>query len=348
MKTTFVSSQAVANATRLSTMKMQADVAKHSQELSSGRWADVGLKLGHRTGHSLEMRQEIGRIETILDTNGMVASRLHTTQAALDGVRQTAERTVATLVTLRNNPGAAGVAGPQAALDLKALAGALNANFNGQHIFAGINTDVKPFADYEATPSPAKAAVDLAFSNYFGMSQTDPAVAGISEADMALFLENEFADLFEDPAWSAWSQASGTRNLQSRISMSELVETSVNTNEPAFRKLAMAYTMLSDLGGANLPSGAYQAIVRKATEVMGAAVPEIAGLQGRLGVAQNRVKDADQRLTIQRDILTRQVSGLEAVDPYDTAARLNELMSQVEMSYSITARVRQLSLLNFI
>ncbi|KAA2234711.1 flagellar hook-associated family protein [Salinarimonas soli] len=348
MKTTFVSSQAVAKATRLSVMKMQGDVAKHSQELSSGRWADVGLQLGHRTGHAVELRQEMGRIDAILDTNGMVASRLDTSQAALKGVRETAEQTVATLVTLRNNPAAAGIAGPQAALDLKSMTATLNTNFNGQHIFAGINTDVKPIADYATTPpSPAKAAVDAAFLARFGMAQTDPAVSSIPAADMADFLDNQFTALFDDPAWSAWSSASDT-NVKSRISTSELVDTSVNTNERSIRKLAMTYTMLSDLGGERLAPETYQAVVRKATEVAGGAVSDLANLQGRLGVAENRVKTANEKLTIQRDILNKEVLGLEGVDKYDTAARLNELMTQVEMSYSVTARIRQLSLLKYI
>ncbi len=350
MKTTFVSSQAIAHATRLSLMKMQTEIAKNTTELSSGRWADMGLELGHRTGHSVTMRQEITRIETILDTNGMVASRLDTSQAALTGVRGLAEKMVATLVTLRNNPAAAEVAAPLAALDLKSMAGALNANFNGQHLFAGTNTDVKPFADYETSPPSApKLVVDAAFLAHFGFSQTDPDVAFITEAQMTAFLESPtaFPAVFQDPAWSAWSSASN-QNVRSRIATNELVETSANANEPAFRNLAMAFTMLADLGGKNLPPEAYQAIVRKATTVAGGAVREVANVQARLGIAQNRVRVADEKLVIQRDILHKQVAGLEGADPFKTQARLNELMTQVEMSYSITARIQQLSLLRYV
>lgn len=348
MKTTFVSSQAVANATRLSMLKMQSDIAKHSQELASGRHADVGLELGYRTGHTVEVRAEKARIETILDTNGLVKSRLDTSQAALTSIRGQAEKMVANLVTLRNNPDAARLAGSEARLNLKSLSGALNTNFNGQYVFAGINTDVKPFVDYEATPpSPAKVAVDAAFLARFGIAQSDPAAANITAADMTDFLNNQFAALFQDPAYASWSSASNT-NVKSRISTTELVDTSVNANETGFRKLAMAYTMLSDLGGTGLSTETYQAIVRKATEVVGSAVPDVTQVQGRLGVAQNRVKMADDRLEIQRDILTKEVLAFENVDKFDTAARLNELMTQVEMSYSVTARIRQMSLLKFI
>ncbi len=74
----------------------------------------------------------------------------------------------------------------------------------------------------------------------------------------------------------------------------------------------------------------------------------VTNVQARLGVAQNRVSDASERMSIQRDILTRQVTGLENVDPYEAATRVNALMSQVEVSYSLTARIRQMSLLRYL
>ncbi len=349
MKTTFVSSQAVANATRLSMMKMQTEIARQTQQLASGRWADVGLTLGYRTGHTVEMRQEITRVETILDTNGLVSARLNSSQAAVDGLRETASEMAANLIALRGNAQAAKVAGPQAALNLKALAGALNADLNGQFLFAGINTDAKPFVDYDATPvSPAKAAIDAAFTGYFGFPQTSPAVATITPAAMTTFVRTVLPGQFADPAWgNNWSTASDT-SIKSRISTNDLIDTSVTANERGFRKLAMAYTMLSDLGGPGLSAETFQAIVNEAQAVTGAAVVDLADAQARLGVAQNRVKESNERLEIQRDILNRQVLDLEAADPFETSARLNELMSQVEMSYSVTARIRQLSLLKFI
>ncbi|MGY6568320.1 MAG: flagellin, partial [Salinarimonas sp.] len=70
-------------------------------------------------------------------------------------------------------------------------------------------------------------------------------------------------------------------------------------------------------------------------------------VKARLGVSQNRVAAADERLSIQRDIINRQIVDLENVDPFETATRVNSLMTQVEMSYSLTARIRQLSLLKY-
>src|SRR6056297_1235811 len=98
MKTTPISTQGIANSTRLSMIKTQNDLAKASNELSSGRWADVGLALGARTGQAVALRQELARIETIIDTNGLVAARLDTTQAGLANVQSTAEDFLGVLI----------------------------------------------------------------------------------------------------------------------------------------------------------------------------------------------------------------------------------------------------------
>ena len=47
-------------------------------------YADVGLTLGSRTGQTVSLRQEQTRLQAIIDTNGLVATRLDATQAALN------------------------------------------------------------------------------------------------------------------------------------------------------------------------------------------------------------------------------------------------------------------------
>jgi len=349
MKTTPISTQGIANSTRLSMIKTQNELATASKELSSGRWADVGLALGARTGQTVALRQELARISTIIDTNGLVAARLDTTQAALANVQGTAEDFLGVLIAMRENPEAAEVIAPQAELNLKTLVGTLNANLNGQYLFAGIDTDVAPMADYLGPPaSPAKTALDAAFLGFFGFGQADPAVAAITPAQMQTFVDTQLAPLFADPQWGAtWSSASN-ENLSSRVSTNEVIATSANANEQPFRDLAMAYVLLTDLGVGGLQGNAYKTLIERATGLVGGAMQDLTTIQARLGVAQNRVSDASDRMAVQRDILTRQVTDLENVDPFEAATRVNALMSQVEVSYNLTARIREMSLLRYL
>lgn len=349
MKTTPISTQGIANSTRLSMIRSQNELATASKELSSGRFADVGLALGARTGQTVALRQELARISTIIDTNGLVAARLDTSQAALANVQSTAEDFLGVLIAMRENPQAAEVIAPQAELNLKTLVGTLNANLNGQYLFAGIDTEVAPMADYLGPPpSAGKTAVDAAFLGYFGFGQGDPGVATITPAQMQVFVDNHLAPLFADPQWGAtWSSASD-ENLSSRVSTNEVIATSANANEQPFRDLAMAYVMLSDLGPGTLEPNAYRTLLERATGLVGGAMQDLTTVQARLGVAQSRVSDASDRMAVQRDILTRQITDLENVDPFEAATRVNALMSQVEVSYNLTARIREMSLLRYL
>ncbi len=212
-----------------------------------------------------------------------------------------------------------------------------------------MNSDVKPVTDYFDTPTPAnRQAVADAFFTQFGITQSDPAAANISASDMQAFLDGPFAALFDDPAWGDdWSSASN-QNVRSRISTSETIDSSTNANETAFRKLAQAYTMVADLGIQNLSQPAFETVINQATKIVNEAVQDLGDLQSQLGVAEQRVKDASDRMSLQLDIMTTQVKTLEGVDPNEAATRVSQLLTQIETSYALTAHIMGLSILDYL
>ena len=150
------------------------------------------------------------------------------------------------------------------------------------------------------------------------------------------------------PAWTSnWSSASD-QNVRSRISTSELIDTSTNANMHAIRKLASAYTMVADLGTANLNQDAFQKVVDQATQLTTEAIQGLTTAQANLGDAQQRVTGANDRMAIQQDIMTTHIGALENVDPYEASSRLSALMTQVETAYAMTARIQKLTLLNYL
>jgi flagellar hook-associated protein 3 FlgL len=349
MTSTFLASSAVSGPVRSSLMKLQTKLAQAQKEVTTGRLADVGLSLGFKTGQAVSLRQEHARLTSITDTNGLVASRLDASQAALEALAEGGQSFLGQLVAARDGGSSAQIVAGQARAALAAFADLANTTFDGVALFAGVNTDVKPIAGYTSSPPSASAqAVATAFSAAFGISQSDPAVASISPAAMQTFLDGSFAGLFEPAAWAGtWSTASD-QNMKSRISTSELVETSVNANDQAFRKLASAYTMLADLGTADLDLETYRTVVDTATRVVGEALQGIAALQAKLGTSQARIDSANERMSIEIDIMANHIGALEGVDPYEASSRLSTLLSQIEAAYATTARIQQLTLLDYL
>jgi flagellar hook-associated protein 3 FlgL len=317
--------------------------------MTTSRLADVGKTLGYRTGDTISLRQEHSRLTTIIETNSTVSSRLKASQTTLQNLVNNAQDFAKQLLGSRvGGSNALGVA-TEAQSRLDGFLDLMNMSFGSGYLFAGVNSDVKPIAEYFDTPTPAsRQGVADAFFTEFGMTQSDPAVSTISATDMQTFLDTTFSALFDDPSWSTdWSSAS-TQNMRSRISTTELVETSTNANESAFRKLAMAYTMVSDLGTANLGQPAFEVLIDKATQVVNEAVLQLGDLQSRLGISEQRVKDASERMSLQIDIITNNVTSLEGVDPNEAATRVSSLLTQIETSYALTARIMGLSILNYL
>jgi flagellar hook-associated protein 3 FlgL len=128
---------------------------------------------------------------------------------------------------------------------------------------------------------------------------------------MQTFLDTSFKTEFYPTAWKKnWSRASDTV-MRSRISTTETINTSVSANEPAFRKLAMAYTMLSDLGTQNLNQATLQTVIDTATGIIGDAINDLAGVGAAIGTAQEQTTNASSRLKVQADIITQQVTAME-------------------------------------
>ncbi|HEV7257056.1 MAG TPA: flagellar hook-associated family protein [Bosea sp. (in: a-proteobacteria)] len=347
MKTSFISNYSLSGTLRNAVAKARDSLADATKESATLRHADVGLTLGGSTGKTVGLRDQYNRLNGIVDTNGLVSSRLEVTQKALDGMRETAEKFLATLISIRDGDKGADVLKSEAKNNLQAMTASLNASASGQFIFAGINTQDRPVTDYFSTPAATnKAAIDAAFLGHFGFAQNAPAAASITQADMTTFLQTVLPAEFADPAWGTnWSSAQN-QNMTSRISLSEVVEVSTNANTQAMRDLAQAYTMAFELGD-NLNSNAFRAVVDASIDSINKAILGITATQAQLGSTEERVKVSSERLTIQRDITAKQIKAFEDVDPYEANVRVTDLTTQLDTAYALTVRIQQLNILQY-
>lgn len=348
MKASFVSSYAISNAMRYQIMRMQTDLVKGQKELSTGAVADPGLALGARTGQLVSLNRDLERLNGIIDSNALVKSRLTATQDALSQITTAAQTLLGTLTASSSGDSSTTVTLTDAQSTLNALTSILNTSLNGEHLFAGINTDVKPLNDFNAAGSPNRAAFDAAFQTHFGFAQSDPAAAGITKAQMDTFLTAVVEPQFMGAGWQAsWSSATDQK-IVSRIALNETAETSVSANNDGVRKLAMAAATIAALLTSEMSDEAKKAIVDRTLGQVGEAIAIIGTEQSKAGIAENRVKNASDRIAMQIDLFERNVLDMEGVDPYEVSNRVTALLAQIEKSYALTARIQQLSLLKFI
>lgn len=345
MKLSYVSSQSISKALRYSLQRMQTELVAGQKEVQTGKVADAGLALGIRSGQVVSLARDVERLGTIVDSNTLASSRMSAAQNALGQIGEAANTFLSALTAAVSGDADQGTTRQAASVMLASLTGIVNSAFNGEHVFAGVNTDVQPLADYSgASGSAAKAAFDAAFFAEFGMTQTDPGVVDIAGSDLKAFFDGAVSDQFLGDGWKEnWSSATD-QGILTRIALNETAETSVSANTSGVRKLAMAATIVADLYNGPLNETARIAVAETATRLVGEAMGDISQEQARLGFTEQRVTRASERLKTQISVFDSFRSDLEGVDPYEASTRVNALITQIETSYALTARIQQLSL----
>ena len=343
----YISTQSISASLRRSVLKAQTELASAQTELS-GKHADMGLALAERTGRSLSLQSERQLLDSISDANTATLNRLDSTQNQLSDVDASAQSMLNALLSSNGSTTNAATIRDQAVEALKRLIANLDTRSAGDALFAGIDTANAPVADYFASNSSNKSAVDASFLSAFGFSQTSASVSTIDASALDSYLDTQFSDLFQESAWtSSWSSASNEA-IVSKISSNQDIATSVSANEDAFRKLAQAYTMLADLGIESMNQQSYEALTAKARDLISGGMTKLSDLRAGLGVAQASISSANTQTSLQSNILATQIVNLESVDPYAAQARVSELQTQIETSYALTAQLQSLNLVKYL
>lgn len=331
---------------RSSVTSTQRKIAAGQIEMSTGRHHDMGLALGSRVSGDIQYRFQLDQIEKLMTGGKMAANRAELTQSTLESITSLSSSFMQVLTGARNSDGGQALARDTAMSSLAALTDLVNVTYDGQFLFGGANTQETPLISYRG--STAETAVNGAFLAEFGFAQSDAGVSGIDGSAMKTFLDGAFHSLFEPPAWQAnWSSATD-KGVKTRIGHSLMVDASSTASSAGIRQIAEVFTMMMALGEGNLSQSAFERVVDTALSHLGEAQLRIGEEQSRIGVAQSQIAASIDQMSLGAFTLTKNIQLLEAVDPYVTVTTVNELMRQLELSYTITGRLSGLSLTKFI
>jgi len=352
MKTSFVSNMSLQNAMRLTVASAQKEMLQLQEETVTGRHADVGAVLGAKTARTLNLHRDLQRMESLKSTNALTTQRLAASQEALGQMSTAANDAMGVLIALSGitSQDQLNLAKDNLGNALSTLTAAANTSFSGEYLFAGINTDVMPLKDYlETSPaSDAKVMFDAAFVAHFGFTQGDPAVATIAATDMQAFIDDLEASFMGPVDWQTnWSNASD-ENMQSRISTAETVQSSTNTNVDGMRYMALGLVISQEMLALGVSEQARKTVSDAAIDYMGRAISGIDGERSRLGISEARVSQANTSLNAQISILSTSINDMEGIDTYEAATRVTTLESQLSLAYTLTSRIQNLSLLNYL
>lgn len=348
MQSSYISTLSWTSSSLNAIPRIQTEIAKANTEVATGRLADVGLTLGVRTSHSVDLRTERNSLQGLVDGNSLIDGMTTRTQTALSAMTTTSNSFLENLLSGQATAGTAPQLETEARAALSSFSAALNSTDGTRYVFGGVNSSETPIKDYDTT---AAAAVNAAFAAKFGLSttdpQNDPKVADITADQMQDFLDNEFADIFADPNWGTNFSNASDEAITKQISPTERATVSVSANDQAMRKLTMAFTMVGYLGVQNMNSNALQAVMDTARTAVTEGVTGLTAAAASIGVTQTRVKAATTQMQGTLDVVNSRISTLEGVDTAEAKTRLDALTNQLSMSYSTTSTLMKLSILNY-
>ena len=221
--------------------------------------------------------------------------------------------------------------GFEASQRLQAAMSALNTRMGAKSLFAGVNTDRAAVTDSETM-----------------LVALDAAVAGaLSSADV----ETAVNDWFADPlGFDAVVYQGGDAVPQVAIGRDQTARLDVTALDPAIvetiKGLAMASLLNRGiLGGSDV---ARADLAKRAGENLAAGQTAMADLEAHLGTTEAAIVNAGVQNDAEKLALETARLGLLSVDPYETAALLQDAQTQLETLFSITARLSRLSLVNYL
>jgi len=349
MKLGNISTFALNNNLRLQFARMHNDLADAQKEVSTGKKADIGYSLGAFSSSSVTVGNQISSIEQTKVTNSFVENRLSTMQLSMNAMVEDATEFIGVVTAELTGSLDPGVLNSAAKSALGKLSNTMNVSLGGEYLFSGINSDSEAIYDYNGTTgAAAKAAVQNAFVTEFGFPVTDPSASSITPTAMKTFIDGAFSDLFNDANWDSLWTGSSDRGMRSKISTRELVENPTTGHVKAFRDFTASSVLMEEFATGNLPPSTINQLADSAVSLMAESISEIAVEQSKIGVIEQRVSSASERLDFQKNVLTNQMAQLTDVDSYEAATRLNQMVISLEASYAATVKVQSLSILNFI
>ena len=313
---------------------LRADMTRLNQELVTGQVSDVKSVLAGNVSYLAGIENDLRLLEGYQIAAREAASFAGAMQIALDRVQSAGTGYAQDALIVAQN-------GPEPVLDqlavdarteLETIISALNTTVGGRAVFGGTATNRSPIADAATLLTELQTAI----------------AAETSVDDIMLAADAWFASPtgFTDTVYTG----SDTPLSPFRLADGETVSVSLTADNAALRNVIKSVALSALADGTTLSLSVDQKrelLHRSATDLLGDQDGLTAARAG-IGATQERIDQIQTRTNAQSVSLEFAKGALLNADPYETATKLEEVQFQLQSLYTVTARMSDLSLVNFI
>jgi len=311
---------------------LRGQVQRASQEVATGRHADIGQTLRGDLSPLLAVDASLARLAAYKSTAADAAFQTATQQSAIAGLSQLAAGITVTLMASRDFPTPAQIdaSAADAKGRLASAVGLLNSQASGRAVFSGVATDTVPLG----------ATADL-------LAALETAAAGATTAGQVEAAVNGW---FADPLGFGTFYQGGAALSAAPIAPGEVAEISTTAMDPAIRDTLAGFAMAALLDRGLLAGNAEERarLAQTAGQTLHRGEDARIALAARIGSVEAQIEAARTRNSAEATSLGILRSDIGSADPYEAATRLQTVQSQLESLYLVTARVSRLSLTEYL
>ncbi|KDA01817.1 flagellin [Hyphomonas oceanitis] len=296
-----------------------------SKETVTGRYEDMTRHLSGRISQAMLGQKAIDDIEQQGVRLQIREGRLELTQRSLEVVQSSISGLPARMqAALASDDVASKTATARDSRSaLSETFSALNVRYGERYLFAG-----------DAATTPPFASVDDLLSDIRQIATT-----ATDDADFAAQLDTYFNS--PTGGWRA--------NIYAGTETASDPESVPGTNDSLLKIISGLAVMALSGPDEALPilNGASSAVAVAAQSLTDGQTSLI-NVRAVVGLSQARVQTEKESLGVEKTVLTAAFNELTARDQYEAASELKELESSLEAAYTLTSRLANLTLLNFL
>jgi flagellar hook-associated protein 3 FlgL len=295
--------------TQYQMMQLETQVTNLQAQVGSGQTSQTFDGIAPSAQRLVSLQTENSNLTQYLANNNLATQRLTSQQNTVTSLLSLASN-VQTLLVNALNPGNA----PNLALNqtaqsqLQEVAGLLNTQFEGQYLFSGTATNTPP--------------VNLSAPGFTPPGNTYP-----STPDTAYYQGNSS---------SLSVQADDNFNVQYGAS----------ANTAGFEELIRSLNLAATTD--TVPGQVDTQRLQEALGVVKQSITDITTVQSALGIQQGVLSDTQKTQTQTQLQLQQNIGDIQNIDVAQVATELTTAQNTLQSSFAVTARLGQLSLVNFL
>lgn len=320
---------------RQQNVQLKQQMARLTEELASGRAADLTRQLSGNFGHLSDIEHDLVVLQSYRYAANDAATATTVMQAALETVQSRTADLGETAVIANTTTG--GVTLDTIAFEgrgvLETIVSAMNTEIGGRSLFSGTDIEATPLASAETLLAEVRIA----------------AAGATTASDVITVLDN----FFDTPGggFETLIYQGGTTFLSPfQLGEGESVRLDLRADDPAIRNALKNTVMaaLVDDTAIALNDAERIQLAQQSGERLITSQDEVIGIRSKLGFAQQRIEQASTRIASEVSSLQFARNGLVSVDKFQTATELESVQIQLETLYTLTARASRFSLVNFL